>query len=230
MTDKLRGTLRQARAVLFDFDGPICSVFSGYPPETVADELRDLLPAGMPSEIAATTDPMEVMAYAQTLDAETARAVEAAMTAAEIEAVKNAEGTPGAVDAIEASRTTGRTVAYVSNNSRIALAAYLDAHGMHKDDDVITGRTGDTVSRLKPDPYLIHEALHRLNLAPEHAVFVGDSLTDVEAGRLAGVATIAYANKPGKDAQFAAIHADLIVTSMTEVADLLRGHDAVLPS
>jgi phosphoglycolate phosphatase len=32
--------LRNAEAVLFDFDGPICSVFSGYPAPRVARDVE----------------------------------------------------------------------------------------------------------------------------------------------------------------------------------------------
>jgi hypothetical protein len=34
--------LRPAEAVLFDFDGPVCSVFDGYPAQQITEELRKL--------------------------------------------------------------------------------------------------------------------------------------------------------------------------------------------
>lgn len=41
-TDPLKTLLDKAQAVLFDFDGPICSVFDGYPAQQIADEMREL--------------------------------------------------------------------------------------------------------------------------------------------------------------------------------------------
>jgi 2-hydroxy-3-keto-5-methylthiopentenyl-1-phosphate phosphatase len=43
------------------------------------------------------------------------------------------------------------------------------------------------VSRNKPFPDMIHAALKEMNLLPEDVVLVGDTLTDIEAGKKAGV-------------------------------------------
>jgi phosphoglycolate phosphatase len=40
VTDRLRALLSTVEAVLFDFDGPVCSVFAGYPAPKVAQQLR----------------------------------------------------------------------------------------------------------------------------------------------------------------------------------------------
>lgn len=56
---------------------------------------------------------------------------------------------------------------------------------------------------------------------PGECVFIGDASRDVEAGDAAGVPTIGYANKPGKDAKLAAAGAVVIVDSMQLIADAL---------
>jgi phosphoglycolate phosphatase-like HAD superfamily hydrolase len=43
------------------------------------------------------------------------------------------------------------------------------------------------VPRNKPYPDMIQTALEEMNLSPEAVVFVGDTLTDIETGREAGV-------------------------------------------
>jgi 2-hydroxy-3-keto-5-methylthiopentenyl-1-phosphate phosphatase len=43
------------------------------------------------------------------------------------------------------------------------------------------------VSRNKPFPDMIHAALNEMDLFPEEAIFVGDTLTDIETGKQAGV-------------------------------------------
>ncbi len=45
----------------------------------------------------------------------------------------------------------------------------------------------DDVPDQKPDPSGVRQAVSALNVAPEEVVYVGDSLTDVEAARGAGV-------------------------------------------
>ncbi len=49
--------------------------------------------------------------------------------------------------------------------------------------------TADDVTRHKPDPAPVIEALVRLDRAPGGAVFIGDSPFDCRAGRAAGVST-----------------------------------------
>jgi N-acetyl-D-muramate 6-phosphate phosphatase len=53
--------------------------------------------------------------------------------------------------------------------------------------------SGDTTAHSKPHPAPLLEAARRLGLAPEHCWYAGDDLRDIEAGRAAGMATIACA-------------------------------------
>ncbi len=50
---------------------------------------------------------------------------------------------------------------------------------------------GDTTPHPKPHPAPLLEAAHRLGLAPEHCIYVGDDRRDIEAGRAAGMGTVA---------------------------------------
>jgi phosphoglycolate phosphatase-like HAD superfamily hydrolase len=43
------------------------------------------------------------------------------------------------------------------------------------------------VPRNKPFPDMIHTALREMDLPPEEVVFVGDTITDIETGKQAGV-------------------------------------------
>ncbi|MET3132212.1 2-phosphoglycolate phosphatase [Oxalobacteraceae bacterium GrIS 1.11] len=53
--------------------------------------------------------------------------------------------------------------------------------------------SGDTMAHAKPHPAPLLEAARRLGLAPEHCWYVGDDLRDIQAGRAAGMRTIACA-------------------------------------
>jgi phosphoglycolate phosphatase len=53
--------------------------------------------------------------------------------------------------------------------------------------------SGDTTAHAKPHPAPLFEAARRLGVAAEHCWYVGDDLRDVEAGRAAGMVTVACA-------------------------------------
>jgi HAD superfamily hydrolase (TIGR01509 family) len=48
----------------------------------------------------------------------------------------------------------------------------------------------EDVPRVKPAPDPIWECLKRLNVSPEQAIYLGDSPSDIKAGRSAGVITV----------------------------------------
>lgn len=52
---------------------------------------------------------------------------------------------------------------------------------------------GDTTPYSKPHPEPLLEAARRLNILPEQCWYVGDDLRDIQAGRAAGMTTIAAA-------------------------------------
>jgi 2-phosphoglycolate phosphatase len=53
--------------------------------------------------------------------------------------------------------------------------------------------SGDTTAHAKPHPAPLLEAARRLGVAAEHCWYVGDDLRDIEAGRAAGMVTVACA-------------------------------------
>lgn len=50
---------------------------------------------------------------------------------------------------------------------------------------------GDTTPHAKPHPAPLFEAARRLGLAPQHCLYVGDDERDIQAGRAAGMPTVA---------------------------------------
>jgi phosphoglycolate phosphatase-like HAD superfamily hydrolase len=112
-------------------------------------------------------------------------------------------------------------IAIVSNNSRQAVRSYLAANRLGDYIGAISARSGPDVSQLKPSPHLLDAAIQKLGCGRDACVMVGDSASDIEAARGAGVAVIAFANKPGKHDRLAALHPDAIIRSM---ADLVGQH------
>lgn len=214
--------LRGADALLLDFDGPICSVFAGISAATVAEQLRVVLADGghatLPRAAAMAEDPFDLFRYAASLGREEACYVEAAFTAHEVEAIATAAPTPGAHGLIQAWHNCGRQLAVVSNNSSVAIGAYLDLYNLRPVVDVISARTDANAKHLKPSPHLLQKAVSALHVEPNRCVFLGDSLTDVQAARAAGIACIGYVNKQQKLASFRSAGLANLVTNMSSLA------------
>ena len=81
---------------------------------------------------------------------------------------------------------------------------------------------GDTTPHSKPHPAPLLEAARRLGLEPEACVYVGDDLRDVQAGRAAGMATVAAAwGYLGLGDPIAAWGADHLIKTPNELLNLL---------
>lgn len=219
----LGAIVARTRYLLLDFDGPVCSIFAGLPAPTVAGKLRKLFPADrLPDDIRNSPDPIEVFVYSATVSPELAERVEAEMTDLEVAATATAEPTPYVHEVLAACRETGRTVAVVSNNSTRAVTAYLERHGLIDGVARITARTSSDPALLKPSPHLIERAVGDLDADSAASALVGDSLTDIEAAHRAGVASIGYANKPGKHERMTQARAGAVITSMADLVLWLR--------
>ncbi|HTU06447.1 MAG TPA: HAD family hydrolase [Trebonia sp.] len=95
---------------------------------------------------------------------------------------------PGAADLLRACQKRGlRVVLASSADTRefAALRAALDA-----DDAVDEATSAADVERSKPAPDLVRVALDKAGVKPDDAVFVGDTVWDVEACGKAGVPCI----------------------------------------
>lgn len=222
---KLSEILGATSGVLFDFDGPICDVFAGLPAPGVARELSEIVArhdATLGGEAREFDDPMEILRLATQGGEPLIRATEESLTKAEVSAVKVAgPPVPGAVAALEAAHSSGRKVAVVSNNSTACVRAFLMLHGLRHLVHEVIGRAAYWPDLMKPDPHSLVLAAARLRTLPDHCTLIGDSVTDVEAARAAGARSIGFANKPGKDIALEKAGADVVITSMTAVADAL---------
>lgn len=214
--------IARVECVLFDVDGPVCAVFAGHPARDVAAVLRAHLPNPIPAEVETTNDPLQVLAHALTLGGQVAEDAEAAMSTAEDQAMQSATATPGAAEAIDAARRSGRRVGFVSNNSAQAVAGYLADHGLIRRGDIVSARAPGNAGRMKPDPYLVTQAINALNVQPGRAVLVGDSPTDITAAHATGAHAIGYANKPGKSSRLANAAADAVISDMHDLAHALN--------
>jgi HAD superfamily hydrolase (TIGR01549 family) len=131
---------------------------------------------------------------------------------------------PGAADLVASVRSHGYHVALASSGDPQFSREAVDLLGIA--DHIDTLITSEDVDASKPDPDLVAATLHEL---PDirHAVFIGDTVYDVEAARRAGIACIAltsggYARDELFDAgaaQVAAVPEDLIRLDWDGISD-----------
>ncbi|HXT45894.1 MAG TPA: HAD family hydrolase [Pseudonocardiaceae bacterium] len=95
----------------------------------------------------------------------------------------------GAADLLRACAHRGLRVVLASSASEREMRALRDALNA---DDVITAATSATdAQESKPAPDILQIALERAEVGSESAVFVGDTIWDVQACKEAGLACIA---------------------------------------
>jgi phosphoglycolate phosphatase len=123
---------------------------------------------------------------------------------------------PGVKETMEALKEYPKAV--ISNKREDLSSRILEILGMRKYFDVVVG--SDTTSERKPSPVPIQYVLSRFEAKPEEAVIVGDSNFDIEAGKAAGVTTIAvtYGYRPLS----ALLGADYVVNTMPEILKILK--------
>jgi phosphoglycolate phosphatase len=224
----LEDILSRARCLLVDFDGPICSVFAGHPAPVLAGQLLDLIGdriGTVPPELAElTANPLQLLRQvADVGDEDLTRDVANACRDAEVVAVESATPTPGAHGVLRAAYDVGLPVVIVSNNASQAVEAYLKIHTLGMFVHGIAARSDDLDPRLlKPHSFLVEAGLNIAGVGATRAAFIGDSDTDIEAGRAAGTATIGYANKPGKHERLTTAGADSVIDTMHALIEVIR--------
>jgi phosphoglycolate phosphatase len=94
---------------------------------------------------------------------------------------------PGVRETLE--RLAGYKKAVISNKKEGLSRRLLDELGLSHYFDIILG--SDSVDERKPSPKPLLHIMGQLMVGPEEAVIVGDSQYDIQAGKAAGVRTIA---------------------------------------
>ena len=123
-----------------------------------------------------------------------------------LDAVKLAAGVREVLDALDGRK------ALVTNTTTACTERILGDNGLDCVFDAVL--TSDQVTRGKPDPALLLEAMERIGATPEATMMVGDSEEDMEAGRRAGCVTVGI----GVVGDFTATG----IRDLPEIASLLR--------
>ncbi|OIJ64827.1 HAD family hydrolase [Streptomyces mangrovisoli] len=215
--------------ILWDFDGPICSLFARHSATTVADELIGWLGAQglhdlLTEDERASLDPHFVLRAVDRRHpgSDLVAELEERLTTHELKAVPTAMPTGYADVLIRTWSTLGPRMAITTNNSPSVVRKYLagrdllDHFAPH-----IYGRTKD-LHLLKPDPHCLNRALRGLGSSPKDALMIGDTPSDFHAAEQAGVPFLGYARNPRKEKLLREAGAVDVVGSLEPVLTAVR--------
>ncbi len=108
----------------------------------------------------------------------------------------------------------------VTNKAQRFTAPLVQALGLHTHAAVVI--SGDTTPHAKPHPAPLLEAARQMALSPERCIYVGDDLRDIQAGRAAGMGTVAAAwGYLGAGEPISAWDADHVIETPGQLLNLL---------
>jgi len=126
---------------------------------------------------------------------------------------------PGVRDGIDYMKSQGYQLGCVTNKAAQFTIPLLKHFGIHDEFGIVV--SGDSLPVKKPDPGpLLHAARH-FGVAPQDALMLGDSKSDVTAARAAGfqIVCMSYGYNHGEDIR--KYSPDAVIDSMAELRNLL---------
>jgi pyrophosphatase PpaX len=126
----------------------------------------------------------------------------------------------GVRDVLADLRSAGGRIAVATSKRRESARQAMDILGLSELIPVVVAME-DTEAH-KPDPTPLLLALQRLGESdPSHAVYVGDAVVDVLAGKAAGMATVAVTWGAGLVTALGGVRPDAVARSASELRDVL---------
>lgn len=136
----------------------------------------------------------------------------------EADPVAHSRPYPGVVDTLQTLRTAAHPLGVVTNKPQAASEAVLRGLGLDRYFAAVAG--GDRFPVRKPDAGHLRGTLELMGAAGAPAVLVGDSSTDAETGRNAGIpvilVTYGYSREPVET-----LGADRVIARFAELPDAL---------
>lgn len=127
---------------------------------------------------------------------------------------------PGVAELLEGIAAGGMQWGIVTNKPARFTDPLVGLIGLQHAGCVVSG---DTTGYAKPHPAPLLEGARRLGVAPQDCWYVGDDLRDIEAGRAAGMRTVACSWGYCGAIDPARWGADLLLDSPLGLLDALRG-------
>lgn len=178
------------RGYIFDLDGTLVDAFADIAAALNDTRARYGLPALPVPEVRAHVgrgSRVLVEALVPGPPEQVAEALAFYVTRYEERCLEQTRPLPGVPKVLEG--LGGFPLAVVTNKPQRITRRILEGLGLWPRFRMVLG--GDALARGKPDPLPVRHVLDCFALAPSDVVLVGDGLPDVQAGRAAGVRTVA---------------------------------------
>ena len=131
---------------------------------------------------------------------------------------------PAVLETLQGLRARGVRCAVVTNKEQRYTAQLLMVQQIRHFFDLVV--CGDTLAAKKPDPMPVRYGLDALQVAPSHALFVGDSSIDVATARAAGVRVWAVPYGYNMGRPIAEACPDRIIPTLAALLDADDGRQA----
>lgn len=140
---------------------------------------------------------------------------------------------PGVIKALDRFEAAGYRFAICTNKMHAHAVRLMDGLGLSHRFDVITGQ--DTFAFKKPDPRHLLETIKLANGDPDNAIMMGDSQTDIDTAKAAGIPVVAvdfgYTDRHVREFEPSAIisHYDSLTLKLVEQLIALGNHGGPRP-
>lgn len=127
---------------------------------------------------------------------------------------------PGVKEGLAHLKTIGVKIGCITNKDERFTLPILRDLGIIDEFEIVI--SGDTLEKKKPDPLPLLHGAEKLGGKPEHALMIGDSMSDVKAARAAGfqIICMSYGYNHGEDIR--SYNPDAVIDSMSELRDLVK--------
>jgi pyrophosphatase PpaX len=127
---------------------------------------------------------------------------------------------PGMELVVNKLHNRGYAVGVVTSKSREFAQRGLRLCGLWEFMDVFVSMDDTSIHKPRPEPLFL--ALERLQIAPRNAVYVGDSRHDMQAGRSAGMRTVAALWGPVPRSELELENPNILAGSPEELLEIFR--------
>ncbi|MDA8430971.1 MAG: HAD-IIIA family hydrolase [Geobacteraceae bacterium] len=128
---------------------------------------------------------------------------------------------PGVLKLLQQLAADGIRMAVISNKNEALSRLILKALEIDTYFDMIAG--GDTFAEMKPSPLPLRRVIATFNCSARDVVMVGDSINDIQAGNLAGIATIGCTWGYGSRRELS--EAGFLADSCSDIITILQSWD-----
>ena len=228
--EKSEGDAVTIKAVVFDLDGTLASFNIDY--KTIRAEVRGfLIKQGLPASVLSINEStFEMLKKTEIFlknNGKSEKVVEKIREKAsamaekyELEAAKTTDLLPGALETLEILKKMNLKIGLCTLNSEKSVNYILRQFRIAKFFDAVTPR--NSVKQVKPHTEHLEATLKALEVSPEEAIVVGDSVRDMKCAKELKATAVGLPTGVSSPKDLINSGANYIITSLTDIPTLIE--------